>query len=537
MFSASQENARNQILEQFEEKDIVLLHGLTGSGKTEVYIDLIQQVIDSGSQALYLLPEIALTTQIVSRLKKVFGDKMGVYHSKFSDNERVDIWKGVHSGHFSLVVGVRSSIFLPFKDLGLIIVDEEHDSSYKQVDPAPRYNARDTAMVLGKTHKAKVLLGSATPSIETYHHAINGTFGFVQLLERFAHATLPDIHPVKPNYATVENASSFNIQLCDALKAALENNEQAIIFQNRRGYSPFITCNECNHVPQCSNCAVSLTYHQYSKDLRCHYCGYTQGVPTNCSSCGSTNLRNVGLGTERIEDELSQLFPEARIQRMDLDTTRKKHSYQQIIDAFSNGQTDILVGTQMLSKGMDFGGVSLVGIVDTDRMMFFPDFRSHERAFQLLMQVSGRAGRREKKGHVFIQTNTPDHPIIETVKKGDYYQFFKREIVEREQFHYPPFVRIIKITTKHISSETCDRAAHRLAKILINKFGQHRIIGPQEPVISKIRNQFLMNIQIKLERKGIDLKKAKDMLQEIVDHVKTLSDYKGTTIIIDVDPV
>lgn len=536
-FSATQESARDQILEQFDQKDIVLLHGITGSGKTEIYIDLIQQAIDNGTQALYLLPEIALTTQIVSRLKKVFGDKMGVYHSKFSDNERVDIWKGVLTNKFSLIVGVRSSSLLPFQDLGLIIVDEEHDASYKQMDPAPRYNARDAAMIIGRLHKAKVLLGSATPSLETFYHAINGNYGFVQLLERFSHSTLPEIHTVKPHYAKGNSQSTFNQDMLAAIKTALENSEQAILFQNRRGYSPFIICDTCEEIPHCPNCSVSLTYHKYSNDLRCHYCGYIQGVPTNCPSCGSMKLRNVGLGTERIEDDLAVLFPDSAIQRMDSDTTRKKHSHQQIIDDFSAGRTDILVGTQMLSKGMDFKGVSIVGIVDTDRIMFFPDFRAHERAFQLLTQVSGRAGRREKKGHVFIQTNSPDHPIIDFVKKGNYYDFFKKEILEREQFKYPPFVRIIKITIKHISSETCDRAAHRLAKILTTKFSKNRVVGPNEPVISKIRNQFLMCVQLKIERKGVDIKKAKELIQEIVNHVKSQVDYKSCSFVIDVDPV
>ena len=419
----AQREASEQIMAQFERQNIVLLHGITGSGKTEVYIDLIQQALSSGSQVLYLLPEIALTTQIVVRLQRVFGDKMGIYHSKFSDNERVEVWKGVVSGQYQFVVGVRSSVFLPFDNLGLIIVDEEHETSYKQHDPAPRYHARDVAMMLAHWQQAKVLLGSATPSLETYYQAKQGRYGLVELFKRFGDATLPNIllvdTRVEKRQKTMKN--EFSSALLNALEMNMARNEQTILFQNRRGYSPYMQCEDCDWTAECTNCAVSLTYHQRDAELRCHYCGHKEEVPRLCPTCGSTKVRTIGFGTEKLEDQLQIIFPASKILRMDLDTTRAKNAYQQIIQEFEGGEVDVLVGTQMITKGLDFDNVSLVGIFDADRLIHFPDFRATERSFQMLTQVSGRAGRRAgRQGTVLIQTNNPQQTILQKIIENDY---------------------------------------------------------------------------------------------------------------------
>ncbi len=536
-FSSEQLRAKNEIISQFELFDSVLLQGITGSGKTEIYIDLIKENLENGNQVLYLVPEIALTTQIVKRLLKVFGGKMGVYHSKYSDNERVEVWNGIISGKFNFIIGVRSAIFLPFDNLGLVIVDEEHDFSYKQFDPAPRYQARDVATVLAKFHHAKALLGTATPAIESYFLAEKKRFGLVKLTERYGNVALPEfkVIDVMKERKRKTMQEDFSPQLVDALKETLATGKQAIIFQNRRGYSPFISCMDCNWIPKCEQCAVSLTYHMYSNQMRCHYCGYQEKPKAACPACGSTKLSTVGFGTEKLEEDLKRIFPSASIKRMDLDTTRSKYSYQSIIDDFENGETDILVGTQMLTKGLDFDNVNLVGILDADRMIHFPDFRSIERTFQLITQVSGRAGRRSEKGVVYLQTAQPDHPLWRKIISYDYHQMYFDELVERQQFNYPPFVRIIRLIVKHKDKSLSDKGARFLANLLAEKVGHSRVNGPVEPVISKIRNQYLREIIIKIERDGINLKAVKSAIYNCLFTIETDKQFKGIRIIPDVD--
>ncbi|MCF0056729.1 primosomal protein N' [Dyadobacter sp. CY356] len=536
----SQTTAFKEIHEAFAEKEVVLLHGITGSGKTEVYIELIKQAMESGSQVLFLLPEIALTTQIVVRLRKVFGDAMGIYHSKFSDNERVEVWKGILDGKFQFVVGVRSAIFLPFDNLGLIIVDEEHETSYKQHDPAPRYHARDVAVIMAYMHKAKTLLGSATPSLESYYHARSGRYGLVEITQRFGNAALPTFVLIdtkkEKKQKTMKN--EFSSVLLEHLESNLNNKEQTILFQNRRGYSPYMQCEECSWISECANCDVSLTYHMKARELRCHYCGHKEEVPRTCPACGSTRVKTMGYGTEKIEEELHLLLPAARVQRMDFDTTRAKNAYQQIIQEFEEGGTDILVGTQMVSKGLDFDNVSMVGIFDADRIIHFPEFRASERAFQMLTQVSGRAGRRaDKPGKVLIQTANPAQKILERIIQNDYTGMYDAEIVEREQYHYPPFTRLIKITIKHIDEATSKRAAVALAEKLTANLGQSRVLGPEPPLVERVRNQFLFDILIKLEREKINFKAAKSFIQEKVIDILTDKTIKGVHVVIDVDCV
>ncbi len=534
-----QEEVRQLILEEFRSKETVLFHGITGSGKTEVYIKLIQEALEGGSQALYLLPEIALTTQIVVRLKKVFGDRMGVYHSKFSDNERVEVWRGVLDGSFQLVIGVRSSIFLPFDNLGLIVIDEEHESSYKQYDPAPRYNARDTALVLAGMHHAKVLLGSAPPSIVSYYNALEKKYGLVELGQRYGEGQLPKfviadmIRERKKKLLKGE----FSIELVQAIESALTNREQVILFQNRRGYSPYISCQNCGWIPKCENCAVSLTYHQYRQEMICHYCGYKEPTPRECEACGSTEMKTMGFGTEKLEEELQLLFPQARIQRMDLDTTRSKYSYESIIGDFEKGDVDILVGTQMVSKGLDFDKVSVVGIFDIDRMMHFPDFRSYERTFQLATQVSGRAGRRNTSGLVVIQARNIQEPLLKRIMGHDYMTFYNAEIKEREDHHYPPFTRLINITVKNKDRNLAGVTAQKLGNLLSERLGRKRVLGPEEPIISRIRNEYLMNLTIKLERKGIDLTKVKSAARESALEILEDNRLKSSKVVFNVDPV
>lgn len=536
--SEDQRQAANQILEQFESTSTVLLHGITGSGKTEIYIELIQKAIAGGSQVLLLLPEIALTTQIVQRLKRIFGNAMGVYHSRFSDNERVEVWKNIHGGQFKFIVGVRSSIFLPFENLGLIIVDEEHDSSYKQQEPAPRYHARDSALMLSQLHHAKVLLGSATPSIETFFQTQQKKFGLVTLNKRYALAQLPTlvIANLQTDQQQKKNKGEFSSLLISKIEKALANEEQVIIFQNRRGYSPTISCEDCHWIPKCVNCAVSLTYHQYRNALVCHYCGYKESMPEQCPTCTSTRIKTVGYGTEKLEEELKLHFPEVAVQRMDLDTTRSKSSYENIIEQFEKGETKILVGTQMVTKGLDFDKVSLVGIFNADRMLHFPDFRSYERAFQLITQVSGRAGRRDKQGEVVIQTSQPEHPILNFVVQHDYLNFYQAELNERQQHAYPPFTRLIEITLKHIDKKICKTASTILAERIASTISDVRVLGPGEPMISKIRNQYLMNILIKVARGNQSLPMIKQTLLKEVDKLQKEKDFRATRIIIDVDP-
>lgn len=534
----AQQQAVRQINEQFLTQNTVLLHGITGSGKTEVYIELIQQALGGGSQVLYLLPEIALTTQIVVRLQKVFGDKMGIYHSKFSDNERVEVWKGILSGQYQFVVGVRSAVFLPFDNLGLIIVDEEHETSYKQHDPAPRYHARDVAIMIAHWQQAKVLLGSATPAIETYYQAKQGRYGLVELFQRYGSATLPEIllvdTKVEKKQKTMKN--EFTSKLLQELELNMDRNEQSILFQNRRGYSPYLQCEDCDWTSECPNCAVSLTYHQRAAELRCHYCGHKEEVPRTCPTCGSTKVRTIGFGTEKLEDQLQILFPQARILRMDLDTTRAKNAYQQIIQEFEQGEVDVLVGTQMITKGLDFDKVSLVGIFDADRMIHFPEFRATERAFQMITQVSGRAGRRgNRPGKVLIQTSNPQQGVLQKVREGDYKGLYEEEIYEREIYNYPPFTRLIKLTVRHTEQSVSRQAAERLAAELTDRMGSSRVLGPEEPLVERIRNQFLYDIMIKIERGPVNMKAVKEFIQDRINDILTDKGLRQVSVVADVD--
>nr|ARK09871.1 primosomal protein N' [Fibrella sp. ES10-3-2-2] len=538
VLTTAQRAASDSIMAEFAQKNIVLFHGITGSGKTEVYIDLIQKVLASGSQVMYLLPEIALTTQIVVRLQKVFGDKMGIYHSKFSDNERVEVWKGVVSGQFQFVIGVRSAVFLPFDNLGLIIVDEEHETSYKQHDPAPRYHARDVAMMLAHWQQAKVLLGSATPSIETYYQAKQGRYGLVELFQRYGDANLPFISLINTKQERKQKTmkNEFSSALFNALADNLERGEQSILFQNRRGYSPYLQCEDCEWTSQCLNCAVSLTYHQRAAELRCHYCGHKEDVPKVCPTCGSTKVKTVGYGTEKLEDQLQILFPSARIQRMDLDTTRAKNAYQQIISEFEGGNVDILVGTQMITKGLDFDNVSLVGIFDADRIIRWPEFRATERAFQMMTQVSGRAGRRaDRQGRVLIQTSDPSQVVLQKIIDNDYLGLYDEEIMERRDFNYPPFSRLIKLTVRHTDQRVSKKAADVLRATLAAQLGDERVLGPEQPLVERIRNQFLYDILIKLEREKINFKAVKAFIQSCITDILTDKGLRAVSVIIDVD--
>ena len=539
ILSNDQQEALTNIVKSFDDQQVSLLHGVTGSGKTEIYISLIRKALEGGSQVLYLLPEIALTTQIVQRLKKIFGASMGVYHSRFSDNERVEVWNGILTGKLKFVIGVRSSVFLPFDNLGLIIVDEEHDASYKQQEPAPRYHARDVAIMMAQFQHAKVLLGSATPSIETFHHASQGKFGLITIDKRFGEAQLPEV--VLANMRAERKRKTvkgeFSSLLLNNIQETLENKNQVIIFQNRRGYSPMISCEDCGWVPKCVNCAVSLTYHQYKNSLVCHFCGYKQSLPRECPVCTSKRIQTLGYGTEKLEEELNLYFPEARVERMDLDTTRTKTGYETIIEHFEKGETNILVGTQMVTKGLDFDRVSLVGVFNADRMMHFPDFRSHERAYQLITQVSGRAGRRAKQGKVVIQTSSPDHPILNYILANDYRDFYKKEIKDRYDHGYPPFTRLIEITIKHTDKKICRNASHILVESFREKLAGVKVLGPGEPMISKIRNQFLMSVLIKITRGQGDLPTIKNEIIKSIDSLQAEKDFRNVRVVIDVDPV
>ncbi|MES2286655.1 MAG: primosomal protein N' [Bacteroidota bacterium] len=542
------------------EKDVVLLHGVTSSGKTEIYVKLIEQAIAKGEQVLYLLPEIALTTQIINRLRKYFGDAVGVYHSKFNGNERVEVWNNVlKSGlessklessktessttlnaklsNFKLIVGARSSLFLPFSNLGLVIVDEEHDTSYKQYDPAPRYNARDGAIYLAHIHKAKTLLGSATPSIESYYNAQEGKYGFVEINQRFGGVQMPEILIADVKEATRKKLmkSHFSPLLLDTVTLALQNKEQIILFQNRRGFAPQLECNICAWIPQCTNCDVSLTYHKASNQLRCHYCGYSIKPPNKCGACGDTNLRMKGFGTEKIEEELSIFYPKAKIARMDLDTTRSKFAHQHIIQDFEDGNIDILVGTQMVTKGLDFDNVSMVGILNADSMLNFPDFRSFERSFQLMAQVSGRAGRKNKRGKVIIQTQNPDHSIIQDVISTNFLSMYTNQLLDRKNFNYPPFFRLIEITLIHRDVNMVNASAKFLADELKHHF-KKRVLGPEFPVVSRIRNLYHKNILLKIERDA-SVVQVKKILANLLVQFKSSSDYKSVRVQIDVDPM
>lgn len=539
--SPAQQVAFDDISAQFSRhgKEVVLLHGVTGSGKTEIYIRLIEQALEGGAQVLYLLPEIALTTQIVQRLRKVFGNRMGVYHSRFSDNERVEVWQGVSKGQFPFVVGVRSSVFLPFDNLSLIIIDEEHEPSYKQQEPAPRYHARDVALMLARYHHAKVLLGSATPSIESYHHAREGRYGYVTLTQRYGDAQLPQIELSDLRTARRKNKMhySFSYELAEAIKYCLQQQQQVILFQNRRGYAPYLQCHECGWIPRCRFCNVSLTYHLYDRSLRCHYCGHQQGTQGNCQACGSIHVKTMGLGTEKVEDELRLLFPHARIARMDLDTTRGKDAYQNLIDRFAQHDIDILVGTQMITKGLDFEKVALVGILDADQLLYFPDFRAHERAFQLMTQVAGRAGRKSYPGRVIIQTRHPEHPVLHHIQQQDYATMVATELAERQQYAYPPFVRLIRLQLQHTQEDITHQAAHELVELLQARLGKARVLGPDTPLVDRVRNQYLRHVLVKVERKGIQLVQVKNYIHSCCQQLLIQRTFRRLNIVIDVDPV
>lgn len=515
-----------------------LIHGITGSGKTEIYTHLMAASLRDANQALYLVPEISLTTQLADRLRKVFGNRLVVYHSKFSDSERVDIWKKLLNTREPLVVlGVRSSVFLPFSHLGLVIVDEEHESSYKQYDPAPRYNARDTAMVLAQMHGAKVVLGSATPSIETYFKALNGKYGLVELNERFSGTPLPDVNIIDMRRQRKEKKVKgiLSLPLRTSIKEALAEGRQAIVFQNRRGFAPMVVCRQCGWTPKCENCDVSLVYHKKADVLRCHYCGYVCALPTLCPACGENAIATFGYGTERIAEEIQEEFPHHRIVRMDLDTTRNKDAYQEIIEQFADNETDILIGTQMISKGLDFGRVKEVGVANADTLLNFPDFRSNERAFNMLEQVAGRAGRREEKGRVDIQTSRPDDHVLRFVKAHDFKGFYNVEIEERRKYRYPPFTKVINIYIKHKDARSVDRIAREYTLELRRIFG-NRVLGPEKPFVSRVALWYIQGIMLKIEANA-SMKKVKDILRDVYTRMVASPDMKGAQIYYDVDPV
>ena len=532
-----QEKALAEIKETFKEKDVTLLHGITSSGKTEVYTKLIQEVLDEGKQVLFLLPEIALTTQIIVRLQYYFGEQISVFHSKYSINERVEVWNNVlnNKPKARIILGARSSVFLPFSNLGLIVVDEEHETSYKQFEPSPRYNARDAAIVLAKIHKAKILLGSATPSLETYYNAQQNKYGFVELNRRHGNVQLPKIEliNVKEKQRKKEMKGHFSDRLLTLIQEALDLKEQVILFQNRRGYSPVVECKTCGVSPECPNCDVTLTFHKFKHELRCHYCSYQRAMPNSCGACGSNTLDTKGFGTEQIELELKEIFPDFKIGRMDLDTTRGKHGYQKIIGAFEAKEIDVLVGTQMLSKGLDFENVSLVGILNADTMLNFPDFRAHERGYDMMVQVSGRAGRSKKQGNVAIQTYNPFHQILQQVSTTNYTEMYKEQLQERYQYKYPPYYRLIKITLKHRDYNKVDSGVNWLFKALYSSFGEH-VLGPTAPAVARIRNQYIKNIIIKIPPKQ-GLANTKNQITKIRNTFEVVADFRPIRFIIDVD--
>jgi primosomal protein N' (replication factor Y) len=536
--SSKQALALSEIKASFNENTTCLLHGLTSSGKTEIYIHLIQECIRTGKQALYLVPEIALTTQLADRLKSVFGNKLGVYHSKFSDSERVEIWKNLmYNQDYQIILGVRSSVFLPFASLGLIIVDEEHEGSFKQQDPAPRYHARNAALILASLHGSKVLLGTATPSLETYYNSQLGKFGLVELFSRHYEMAMPEIIAVNTKELRRKKImkSLFSPLLMEKMREALAKEKQVILFQNRRGYAPVLECKICGWVPKCDRCDVSLTLHKYHNKLTCHYCGYERDIPDMCPSCGSPDLSTHGFGTEQIEEEVKTFFPNARVARMDTDTTRSRHSYERIIHDFESGNTDILIGTQMISKGLDFENVSIVGILNANQMLNLPDFRAYERSFQLMAQVSGRAGRKGERGTVIIQTSDPDHDVIKDVISNDYKSFYSREMEMRKRFNYPPFSRIIQLHFKHRDVSVVRRAAFYYANIIRPIFGQ-RLLGPDQPPVSRVNNFYLQQLLLKIEIEA-SASKVKEILNNAQDQFRQEPDFKSVQLYFDVDPV
>ena len=533
-----QKNALQSIEKQFKTQDVVLLHGVTSSGKTEVYLKLIEKALSEGKNVLYLVPEIALTTQLVHRLKKRLGETLGVYHSKFNENERVEIWnKTLKNDQYRILIGARSTLFLPINNLGLIIVDEEHETSFKQHDPAPRYHSRDAVIVLGRQQKAKILLGSATPSIESYRNAERGKYGYVELSQRFGERSLPEMKVANISDAMKRKSMKSHLtpELHDSISNALAKKEQIILFKNRRGFSPYLKCTECGWIPECKSCDISLTYHKYKNQLNCHYCGYASAVPNKCGACGSADLKLLGFGTEKIEEDLEILFPEARIQRMDLDTTRSKNAYHRILIDFENGDIDILVGTQMVTKGLDFDNVSLVGVLSADDMLHHPDFRAYERSFQTMEQVAGRAGRKNKSGKVIIQSHEPDHFIIQSVLKHDYKGMVKDQIVHRRQFNYPPFTRLLKVTVKNRTEIVCDEHAKLLSQKLRQAMGVG-VLGPEKPSISRIRNWYLQHILIKFP-KNANQKKEKKIMKDVLFELQSEKAISTSRVVINVDPV
>lgn len=536
--SEAQENAYRQILATFHTKNVCLLHGVTASGKTEIYIHLIEQVLSVGKQVLYLLPEIALTTQITERLKRVFGNRLGIYHSKFPDAERVEIWrKQLSENDYDVILGVRSSVFLPFRRLGLVIVDEEHEQTYKQQDPAPRYHARNAAIVLASLFGAKTLLGTATPSIETYYNALQGKYGLVELNERHQQICLPRIEVVDIRELARKKRMTgpFSPMLLQQMREALDRKEQVILFQNRRGFAPMIECRTCGWVPRCKNCDVSLTYHKGLNELTCHYCGYTYQVPRSCPACGGVELMDRGFGTEKVEDDVKRIFPEARVARMDLDTTRTRTAYETIIADFEAGKTDVLIGTQMVSKGLDFDRVSVVGILNADSLLNYPDFRSYERAYQLMAQVAGRAGRKNRQGLVILQTKSPDLPLIHEVVTNNYRQMYEEQLEERRLFNYPPFDRLVYVYLKHRKEEVAEQAAAVLAGWLRAGLGD-RILGPDKPPVGRIQRLFIKKIVVKIAQ-GTSMPKVRGYLLQLQRALLEDERFRSLVVYYDVDPM
>lgn len=536
--SAAQQKAFDEVQQKLKSKAVCLLHGITSSGKTQIYIKLIEQFIKQGKQVLYMLPEIALTSQIIRRLQKHFGGYIGIYHSKFSQNERVEIWNKVKNGELKVILGARSSVFLPYSDLGLVICDEEHDASFKQQDPAPRYNGRDAAIYFSSLFGAKVVLGSATPSIESYYNSTTGKYGLVELPERYGDVHLPIIEIIDTRKVVQKEKSKVILSppLIDSINEVISGNKQVILFQNRRGYTPYQVCATCGWIPQCKYCDVSLTFHKLTNKLVCHYCGSTYPPVHTCAACGNHKFVQRNFGTEKIEEQLQEIFPDAKVARMDIDTVRGKNAHDVLIQQFEQRKIDILVGTQMVVKGLDFDNVDLVGILDADGLLHFADFRVNERAFQLMEQVSGRAGRKEATGKVMIQTANPSHPVLQIVQQHDYKKMFTEEMEKRKQFSYPPFSRLIHLSFKHKLKEVVERAAYEFANALKNKYGQY-IVGPAEPVIGRIRNQYLMELLLKLPRDGKTLNQCKKDLLEQIAILHQNKSYRSVTIVADVDVV